>query len=59
MNNIKHSSITHANQMPPPAAHAWTPESLATIRTTARDFANPVDYLHPTRPWPSSPITSR
>jgi integrase len=25
----------------------WTQESLATIRTTARDFVNPVDYQHP------------
>ncbi len=25
----------------------WTAQSLAAIRTTARDFANPVDYEHP------------
>lgn len=47
MKNIKHSSTTHDNQKPSPTAHAWTPKSLATIRTTARDFANPVDYQHP------------
>jgi site-specific recombinase XerD len=47
MKNIKHSSTTHDNQKPSPTANAWTPKSLATIRTTARDFANPVDYQHP------------
>jgi hypothetical protein len=25
----------------------WTQESLAAIRTTARDCVNPVDYQHP------------
>ena len=25
----------------------WTPKSIALIRTTARDFPNPVDYQHP------------
>ena len=25
----------------------WTPQSLAQVRTTARDYANPVDYQHP------------
>ena len=47
MKNIKHSSTTDRNQKPSPTAHAWTPKSLAMIRTTARDFANPVDYQHP------------
>jgi len=47
MKNIKHSSTTDRNQKPCPTAHAWTPKTLATIRTTARDFANPVDYQHP------------
>jgi len=47
MKNIKHSSTTDLNQKPSPTAHVWTAKSLATIRTTARDFANPVDYQHP------------
>ena len=30
-----------------PGAKAWTAQSLAAIRTTHRDYANPVDYHHP------------
>ena len=46
MKNIKDSPTTNRNQTSP-TANAWTPKSLATIRTTARDYANPVDYQHP------------
>jgi len=27
--------------------HSWTPKSIGLVRTTARDYANPVDYKHP------------
>lgn len=50
MKNINHSSDTtktnksnHSTAEPSP----WTPASLASIRTTACDYANPVDYQHP------------
>ncbi len=47
MKNINNSP--HTNQTPTHSANPklWTPESLATIRTTARDYANPVEYQHP------------
>jgi len=46
MKNTNHSLTNNAHiqtQNPGP----WTPQSLASIRTTARDYANPVDYQHP------------
>lgn len=46
MKSTKNANTTNTrnrNSTPP----AWTPESLKSIRTTARDFANPVDYQHP------------
>jgi hypothetical protein len=45
MKNINVSSAT--NKTNSHIATSWTDESLATIRTTARDYANPVDYQHP------------
>ena len=43
MQNINRSlNIHHRSNSNP-----WTPKSLAAIRTTARDFANPGDYQHP------------
>lgn len=27
--------------------HPWTPKAISLVRTTARDYANPVDYKHP------------
>ena len=30
-----------------PDSSPWTPKSLASIRTAARDYPNPVDYQHP------------
>src|SRR5512143_2891579 len=43
MKNTNHSLTNNTNIHPNP----WTPESLASVRTTARDFPNPVDYQHP------------
>ena len=45
-------SANHTPHIDTPSNHTstsipWTPTSLATIRTTARDYANPVDYQHP------------
>ena len=39
------SNIDQTNK--PNQDNVWTTKSLATIRTTARDYANPVDYQHP------------
>jgi site-specific recombinase XerD len=47
MKNTNHSPNTHPTQNHNSKANLWTPKSLASIRTTARDFANPVDYQHP------------
>ena len=47
MQNTNYSNLQPQSSHPASAAGSWTPESLKTIRTTARDFANPVDYQHP------------
>jgi integrase/recombinase XerD len=47
MKNINHSSNTNKTNPHISNPNPWTRESLATIRTTARDYANPVDYQHP------------
>src|SRR5215813_3731484 len=47
MKNIKRSSTANNTSVRTPTPKSWTPTSLATIRTTARDYANPVDYQHP------------
>ena len=47
MKSTKHSSKSSSPTKPTPTPNAWTRESLANIRTTARDFPNPVDYQHP------------
>jgi integrase len=47
MKNSNQSSNTDKVKQPTATPNAWTPKSLATIRTTARDYANPVDYQHP------------
>jgi hypothetical protein len=39
--------ISNTKQTNNPNPNLWTPKSLATIRTTARDYVNPVDYSHP------------
>jgi integrase/recombinase XerD len=43
-NNTLNATTTNPHTRKP---SPWTPQSLATVRTTARDFANPVDYQHP------------
>ena len=43
-NNTLNTTTTNPHTYKP---NPWTPQSLATVRTTARDFANPVDYQHP------------
>jgi integrase/recombinase XerD len=47
MKSTNHSSNTNQTNHQPFNSNLWTKKSLATIRTTARDFANPVDYQHP------------
>jgi len=47
MKNINHSSTTNKTDSHTPSSSSWTGESLATIRTTAREYENPVDYQHP------------
>jgi hypothetical protein len=47
MKNINHSSTTATTHSQIPASDSWTAKSLASIRTTAREYANPVDYRHP------------
>ena len=47
MQNTNYSNPQPQSSHPASGAGSWTPESLKTIRTTARDFANPVDYQHP------------
>ena len=47
MKSTKHSLKNHTTSKDTPDSAVWTPESLATVRTTARDYANPVDYDHP------------
>ena len=47
MKNINHSSTTNKSNNQSTKPNLWTPTSLAAIRTTARDYANPVDYQHP------------
>ena len=47
MKNINHSPCTNKSINHTANPSPWTPTSLATIRTIARDFANPVDYQHP------------
>ncbi len=41
--SLNTNQTNNRNSNPEP----WTAQSLAAIRTTARDFANPVDYEHP------------
>jgi integrase/recombinase XerD len=43
MKSIHHSPTPDQTSNP----NLWTPKSLATIRTTAREYVNPVDYQHP------------
>lgn len=47
MKSINHSSDGTKTNNRRSTPNGWTPKSLATIRTTAREFANPVDYEHP------------
>jgi len=47
MKSINHSPDTDKTKNHTRNPNLWTHESLATIRTTARDYANPVDYQHP------------
>jgi integrase/recombinase XerD len=47
MKNTNHSSLIEKTSIPTSNPNLWTPKSLATIQTSARDFANPVDYQHP------------
>ena len=47
MKSTNHSSKTSKTNNHVSNPNPWTPKSLATIRTTARDFAYPVDYQHP------------
>lgn len=47
MKNTTYSSTANKTKNHTPIPNPWTPTSLAAIRTTARDYANPVDYQHP------------
>ncbi len=47
MKSTNHSPNTDKTNNHISNPNLWTPESLAAIRTTARDYANPVDYQHP------------
>ena len=47
MKSTNHSSNSNQTNNHISNSNLWTPKSLATIRTTARDFVNPVDYQHP------------
>jgi integrase/recombinase XerD len=47
MKSTNHSLNTDKTNNHISNPNLWTPQSLATIRTTARDYANPVDYQHP------------
>ena len=47
MKSTNHPLNIHPTSTDAPDSKLWTPKSLATIRTTAREFANPVDYQHP------------
>lgn len=47
MKNINHSPNTNQSNNHTSKLKPWSQESLATIRTTARDYVNPVDYQHP------------
>ena len=47
MKSTNYSSNIDQTNKPTTQDHVWTTESLAGIRTTARDYANPVDYQHP------------
>jgi integrase/recombinase XerD len=47
MKNTNYSPHTNKTSNQTSSPKLWTPESLAAVRTTARDFANPVDYQHP------------
>ncbi len=47
MKSTNHSLNIHNTNDSTPNPNPWPPQSLASIRTTARDFANPVDYQHP------------
>ena len=47
MKNLNPSLNTNHTNPHTSTSTVWTPTALASIRTTARDFANPVDYQHP------------
>jgi site-specific recombinase XerD len=47
MKSTNHSSNTNKTNHHTFDPNLWTHESLATIRTTAREYVNPVDYQHP------------
>lgn len=47
MKNTTYSSTADKTKNHTPDPNPWTPTTLAAIRTTARDYANPVDYQHP------------
>jgi integrase/recombinase XerD len=47
MKNNIHSPHPDTTNHDTPNPNLWTPKSMATIRTTARDYTNPVDYKHP------------
>jgi site-specific recombinase XerD len=47
MKNINHSRHTNQANSSTSNPDPWTPTALASIRTTARDYANPADYTHP------------
>lgn len=49
MKSTNHSNTNKTNKTNQLTSkpNPWTPESLASIRTIARDYPNPVDYRHP------------
>ena len=47
MKNTNYSSTIDQTSNPTCNPNLWTPESLAAVQTTARDYANPLDYQHP------------
>jgi hypothetical protein len=47
MKSTNYSLNPNQNRNRNPNPTPWTPKSIALVRTTARDYANPVDYKHP------------
>ena len=47
MKNINHSPKPNKANNDTSHPNPWTRQSLATVRTTARDYPNPIDYQHP------------